>query len=98
VGITTSAFLIIEHMQYAQYPPASPFDMLLVTIYVLGTGNHICAWSFSFFTTPMTNDGLSVNQEQAREKQWWGLQQLPFCELRTWIMINIDLFYHFTYC
>jgi hypothetical protein len=76
--------LQMEHMEYAQYPPASPFDMMLVTIHVL---HH----SAIFFTSPMTNDGLSVNKEQARGKQWWALQQLPFCELRTWSMINIDL-------
>jgi hypothetical protein len=39
----------------------------------------------------MTNNGLSVNYQQARGKQWWVLQQLPHCELNTWIMINIDL-------
>jgi hypothetical protein len=79
-------------MQYDQYRPVLPFDILLVTI-------HVLLYSFLFVTSRKTNDGpSSVNWEQARKKQCLASKQLPFCELMTWIMINIDLFYHWTYC
>jgi hypothetical protein len=42
----------------------------------------------------MTNKIASVQNNclsKARGKQLWALQQAPFCEFRTWIMINIDL-------
>jgi hypothetical protein len=35
VDIAATAFLWIEHMEYDQYRPVLPFDMLLVTIHVL---------------------------------------------------------------
>jgi hypothetical protein len=131
--IPAIAFLWIQHMEYDQYSPALPFDMLLVTIHVLfhsfslltslmangglsvnyctwrneeknsghhssksffvtwahevwpietcytflhTPGNHTCASSFIwFFTWPITNDGLSVNWEQARGKQWWAWEE-----------------------
>jgi hypothetical protein len=51
-----------------------PFDILLVTINVLIN-------SFSFFTSWITIDGLSVNWEQARGKQWLAFHQPAFVNL-----------------
>jgi hypothetical protein len=90
-GIASSAFLWIDHVKYVQYRPDLPFDMLMVTIHVLHD-------SFLFVTSPITDDGLCVNWEQATGKEWMALQQVPVCELMTWSMINIDLLYHLTYC
>jgi hypothetical protein len=61
-------------MEYDQYRHVLPFDMLLVTI-------HVHLDSFFIVTSPISNeDGLSVNKEKARGKQWWALQQPPYCE------------------
>jgi hypothetical protein len=54
VDIAATAFLWIEHTEYDQYRPALPFDMLLVII-------HLLLYSFLFFMSPKTNDGVSVN-------------------------------------
>jgi hypothetical protein len=52
-GIAATPYLWIDDMQHDQYRPALPFDMLLVTI-------HVVLVSFSFVTSQITNDGLSV--------------------------------------
>jgi hypothetical protein len=35
VDIAASIFLFTEHIEYDQYLPAPPFDMMLITIHVL---------------------------------------------------------------
>jgi hypothetical protein len=58
-------------MEYDQYRPVLPYDMLQVTI-------HVALHSSLIVTSGFRNDGLYVNSEQAREKQWLTLQQPPF--------------------
>jgi hypothetical protein len=58
-------------MEYDQYRPVLPFDMLQVTI-------HVAPDSSLIVTSGFRNDGRCVNSEQAREKQWLTLQQPPF--------------------
>jgi hypothetical protein len=70
-------------MDYAQYRPATPLDTPLVPI-------HVLLWSLCLDSSPVANDGLWVKLEQGTAKQWWALQQRQFCEIRTWIVINID--------
>jgi hypothetical protein len=53
-------------MEYDQYRPVLPFDMLHVTI-------HVALDSSLIVTSGFRNDGLCVNLEQAREKQWLTL-------------------------
>jgi hypothetical protein len=73
---------------YDQYRPALLFKNKLALI-------HVVLDSFVIVTSLISNDGLSVNQEQERGKQWWALvQQLPYCKFTTWSMINIDLLYY----
>jgi hypothetical protein len=64
-------------MEYDPYRHVLPYDMLLVTM-------HVLLYSSLIFTSPMTNDGLSVNWEQARRKEWLAFHQQLFCELMTW--------------
>jgi hypothetical protein len=72
-------------MEYDQYHrPGLLFKNKLALI-------HVVLHSFVIVTSPTSNDGLSVNQEQARGKQRWALQQPPYCELTTWSMIKVDL-------
>jgi hypothetical protein len=63
----------MNDMEYDQYRPALPFKSKLALI-------HVDLDSFLIVSSPILNDGLCVNWEQARGKQWWALQQPPFCE------------------
>ena len=68
-------------MEYDQYRPALLSKNKLALI-------HVVLDSFAIVTSPISNDGLCVNWEQARGKKWWGLQQLLYCELMAWNIIK----------
>jgi hypothetical protein len=83
-GHYTTALLSINGMEYDENRPGLLLKNKLALI-------HVVLHSLVIVASPTSNDGLSVNREQARGKQRWALQQLHYCELTTWSMINIDL-------
>jgi hypothetical protein len=54
VGITATAVLSINGLEYDQYRPALLFKNKLALI-------HVLLDSFVFVTSPILNDGLSLN-------------------------------------
>jgi hypothetical protein len=55
VDITVTASFWIQQMEYDQYRLVWPFDIMLVTTHAL------VLHSFWLHTSPVTNNGLSVN-------------------------------------
>jgi hypothetical protein len=78
-------------MDYDQYIPATLFENKLALIPVV-------LQSLLLDFSPVPNDGLCVDYDQATTKQWLALQQPPFHQLMMWSMINIDQLHHLKIC